>query len=76
MKKSNERSEMKKQPRGQIRSGALVLTLPLEQPKLSKSGKTRVIASTHGFRKVGVQLKGNDVYATANACLYPPRPPE
>jgi hypothetical protein len=75
MKKSRERTQMK-QPQGKIRSGALLLTLPLEEPKPSKSGKTEVIASTHGFRRIGVRLNGGqEVYVTANACVYIPRRP-
>lgn len=74
MNKSKGRTEMKKRPRGKIRSGALLLTLPLEEPNLSKSGKTKVIASTHGFRKIGVCLNGGqEVYVSANACVYVPR---
>ena len=75
MKKSNERAAMKK-PQAKIRAGALVLKLPLEKPKLSKSGKTRVIASTHGFRRIGVRLEdGQEIYVAANACVYIPRNP-
>ena len=59
------------QMRGEIRSGQLIIKLPLEKPKLSKSGKTTIIASTHGFRKLGVRLNGNqEVYVTVNAGVY------
>jgi hypothetical protein len=74
VKKSHGTTEKKRQPQGKIRAGLLILSLPLEKPKLSKSGKTRVIATTHGFRKIGVRLDGDqEVYATANACVYVPR---
>lgn len=54
-----------------IREESLIVKLPLEKPRPSRSsGKTEVIASTHGFRPTGVSFRGEEVYLAANACIY------
>jgi hypothetical protein len=56
--------------KGRIKGKVLIIELPLEEPKRSHSGKTDVIASTHGFRRIGVQVEGKDVFASINAAIY------
>ena len=53
----------------EIERGCLVIRLKLRTPKLSNSGKTRVIASTRGFRITRLQFRGKSVYVIANACI-------
>jgi hypothetical protein len=48
----------------------LVIRLPIEAPKPSSTGKTLVVASTHGNQKTGMQIDGKDVYVGVNAYVY------
>jgi len=48
----------------------LVVRIPIEAPKPSSTGKTLVIASTHGNQKTGIQIDGKDVYVGVNAYVY------
>lgn len=54
-----------------IRNGNLIVVLPLEQPKLSATGKTLVVASSRGVRKTTCRLDGQILCVIANAFLYP-----
>jgi len=49
----------------------LKIELPLEKPKPSKSGKTMVVASTHGVKTTEVRYKGRNIVVVANAFIYP-----
>jgi hypothetical protein len=49
----------------------LKIELPLEKPKPSKSGKTMVVASTHGVKTTEVRYKGRKIVVVANAFIYP-----
>jgi hypothetical protein len=48
----------------------LILTLPLEKSVPSRSGKTLVIASTHGTVTTDVLYRGKHVVITFNAFIY------
>ncbi|MCK4415183.1 MAG: hypothetical protein KAY32_16750 [Candidatus Eisenbacteria sp.] len=48
-------------------AGTLTLVLRLQEPTPSASGKTLVVASTHGNVPAGVKLNGQDVIVGANA---------
>ena len=50
--------------------GNLEITLELEEPFLSKSGKTHVVASSRGVRKTGVKIDGKPVYYVATAFTF------
>jgi hypothetical protein len=55
-----------------IRNHVLLIRMRMQEPKLSSTGKSIVVATTHGFRRVGVRLfGGREVYLSANACVYP-----
>jgi hypothetical protein len=54
-----------------IEKNELVIRLPLQEPTPSGSGKTLVIASTHGNQKTGVQFKGKEVTVGVNAYIKP-----
>ena len=57
----------------EIKNGTLIIELPIEPPRRSKSsGKTYIIASTHGFRRTGVVFEGHEIYLSLNAGFYPP----
>ncbi len=48
----------------------LVIRIPLQAPAPSSSGKTLVVASTHGNQKTGIQIDGKDVFIGVNAYVY------
>ncbi len=48
----------------------LKIELPLEQPTPSKSGKSDVVASSHGVVMTGVEYKGKPVAVVVNAFIY------
>jgi hypothetical protein len=48
----------------------LVISIPIETPKPSASGKTLVVASTRGNQKTAVQIDGKDLYLGVNAYVY------
>ncbi|MDE3111786.1 MAG: hypothetical protein KGK34_02485 [Chloroflexota bacterium] len=48
----------------------LVIRIPIETAKPSASGKTLVVASTHGNQRAGIQIDGKDVFVGVNAYVY------
>lgn len=56
---------------GKIKDGTLVLELPLQKPKVSKSGKTLIVASSRGVQRLAAKLGGKNVCVTVNAFIYP-----
>ena len=55
--------------KAEIIDGNLVLTLPLEKPTASASGKTLVVASTHGNQKTQLLIEGKIVTVGVNAYI-------
>ena len=55
--------------KAEIIDGNLVLTLPLEKPTPSASGKTLVVASTHGNQRTTVEIDGKPVTVGVNAYI-------
>jgi hypothetical protein len=56
-----------------IENGELVIRLPLNKtPVLSTSGKTLVVASTHGNQKTDAILNGQPVIVGVNAYIARP----
>jgi hypothetical protein len=51
------------------KNGRLIISLPLRKPKLSSSGKTRLVATSRGVRKCGLRFAGMDLRVTANAFI-------
>jgi hypothetical protein len=49
----------------------LIIKVPLEQPKRSKSGKTLVVASTHGNLDTEIFYQRRHVVLVLNAFIYP-----
>jgi hypothetical protein len=53
-----------------IEGNNLVITIPIEKPlKPSSSGKTLVVASTHGNIVTNVQVEGKPVIVGVNAYI-------
>lgn len=50
-------------------AGTLTLVLKLQAPTPSASGKTLVVASTHGNVPAGVKVNGSDVIVGVNAYI-------
>ena len=54
-----------------IEGDFLVLRVPLNaKPTLSATGKTLVIASSHGNKQTEVQVEGKPVYVGVNAYIH------
>ena len=58
----------------EIDGTTLIIKLPLQKPVRSKSsGKTLVIASSHGTVTSPVRYRGKQIVVVANAFVYPGR---
>jgi hypothetical protein len=53
------------------RGQELVITIPLERPKPSKSGRTLLVCSSRGVRPVPVSVEGKTLYLVLNGFIYP-----
>lgn len=54
-----------------IENGNLIIVLPLQKPQPSASGKTLVIATTHGNMPTEAKVDGKTVIVGVNAYLKP-----
>lgn len=50
----------------------LVVTIPLQDPTESKSGKTLVVASTHGNQATGITVQDQPLILGLNAYIRKP----
>jgi hypothetical protein len=48
----------------------LVIRIPIQTPTPSASGKTLVVASTHGNQHAGIQIDGREVFVGVNAYVF------
>ena len=53
--------------KAEIINGNLVITVPLQQPTPSKSGKTLLVATSGGLKLSGVEVDGKEVTIGLNA---------
>ena len=53
-----------------IESGKLIISIPIEPPRPSASGKTLVVASSRGNKETQVAIDGKPVYLSLNAYVY------
>jgi hypothetical protein len=53
------------------RGNFLKIAIPIEKPKPSKTGKTILVASTHGVITTEVLHHGRPIVVVANAFIYP-----
>lgn len=49
--------------------GNLVISLPLQVPQRSKTGRSRIVATTAGFVKTNCLVEGQPVSISINACI-------
>jgi hypothetical protein len=56
---------------GRIEKGKLIIELRVQEPTLSSSGKTLVVATSRGPRRSKAKVDGKPVYVTANAYIQP-----
>jgi hypothetical protein len=55
-----------------IEDGFLVIKVPMNPtPVRSATGKTLVVASSHGNKETQVQVEGQSVFVGVNAYIYP-----
>jgi len=52
-----------------IEKGELVIRIPTQEPKPSSSGKTLVVASSHGNQQTTATVNGKTVYVGVNAYI-------
>lgn len=53
-----------------IEDGAIVITLPMQTPEVSKSGKSQIVATTNGFVHTDASVAGKTVSVSIN-CIIP-----
>ena len=53
-----------------VEGNELVIRLPLEAPKPSASGKTLVVASSHGNKTTDAEVNGQKAVIGVNAYIY------
>jgi hypothetical protein len=54
----------------QIKNGNLILSMPISKER-SHSGKTTLVACTHGATQTNAKVDGQTVYVSLNAYIYP-----
>ena len=53
----------------EIKDGNLVITIPMQKPTPSASGKTLVVASSHGNQPTSAQVNGKPIILGLNAYI-------
>lgn len=53
----------------EIKDGQLVITLPMENPTPSSTGKSLIVASSHGAVKTDSQVNGKSVKINVTAFI-------
>lgn len=59
--------------RAKLKDKVIVIELPLQEPKVSKSGKSFLVATTRGQLNTGIDYKGSDLFIVANAYTRNPK---
>ena len=54
----------------EVKDGQLVISIPMQQPAPSASGKTLVVASTHGNIKTSAMVDGKPITIGLNAYIH------
>jgi hypothetical protein len=55
--------------KARLKDEVLKIYLPLREPRISKSGKTMVIATTMGPAGTGIEYNGQQILVVANAII-------
>jgi len=53
----------------EIKDGMLIITLPMQTPAPSSTGKTLIVASSHGSQKTAATVNGKTVRVGVNAFI-------
>jgi hypothetical protein len=56
--------------KAKLKGKKLIIELPLQAPKRSTSGKTMVVASSHGVRRSDLKVDGKTVCLSVHAFCY------
>lgn len=51
----------------EVKGKDLIITLPIEEPRLSPTGKTMMVATSHGNIKTGLMVRGKELIVGVNA---------
>jgi hypothetical protein len=54
-----------------IKDKNLVIEIPLQKPQRSATGKTLLVASSHGVQQSTAHVNGKQISFVANAFIYP-----
>jgi hypothetical protein len=54
----------------EVKDGNLHIVLPMQQPSPSKTGKTKVVASTHGNIQTQAEVEGKPITIGVNAYIH------
>jgi hypothetical protein len=52
-----------------IKNGKITISMPMQRPKLSGSGKSMVVATSRGKQQTSATVDGKPVFVIANAML-------
>jgi hypothetical protein len=52
-----------------IKNGVLIISIPMQEPKLSTSQKSLVIATSRGKQRTALKVDGRSIFVIANAFL-------
>jgi hypothetical protein len=52
-----------------IKNGVLIISIPMQEPKLSASRKSVVIATSRGKQRTAHKIDGRSIFVVANAFL-------
>lgn len=55
--------------KAEIKDGHLIITIPLQTPTLSASGKTKIVATSHGNLATTATVEGKPVIVGINAWI-------
>jgi hypothetical protein len=62
--------------KARIEGEMLVVRVPLvTPPTLSKSGKTRLVATSHGVQRTSIKVEGKPIHVVMNAFIHAETPP-
>lgn len=62
--------------KAKIEGDMLVVRVPLmKPPTLSKSGKTRLVATSHGVQRISIKVEGKPIHVVMNAFIHAEKPP-
>jgi hypothetical protein len=67
--KSAEPRERELKVETRIKNGVLIISIPMQEPKLSASQKSLVVATSRGKQRTALKVDGRSIFVIANAFL-------